>query len=63
MLICIFGLHILYIKLEDIMLYYELVFGMLFLPLIIIIYQIFPKRFRWVFLLIASVGYLSLIHI
>ena len=39
------------------MLYYELVFGMLFLPLIIIIYQIFPKRFRWVFLLIASVGY------
>ena len=57
MLLCIFGLHILYIKLEDIMLYYELVFGMLFLPLIIIIYQIFPKRFRWVFLLIASVGY------
>lgn len=39
------------------MLYYELVFGMLFLPLIMIIYQIFPKRFRWVFLLVASVGY------
>lgn len=39
------------------MLYYELVFGMLFLPLTMIVYQICPKRFRWMFLLAASIGY------
>ncbi|MCR5213548.1 MAG: MBOAT family protein [Eubacterium sp.] len=39
------------------MLYYMLVFGMLFLPLTIILYQLFPKRFRWVALLLASMGF------
>lgn len=39
------------------MVYYKLVFVIFFLPLTIIAYQIFPKRFRWVMLLLASVGY------
>ena len=39
------------------MLYYMLVFGMIFLPVLIIGYQIFPKRFRWVCLLLASIGF------
>ena len=39
------------------MLYYKLIFGMIFLPLAIIGYQIFPKRFRWVLLLLASIGF------
>ena len=39
------------------MLYYMLVFGMLFLPLSIIGYQLSPKRFRWILLLLASAGF------
>ena len=39
------------------MVYYKLVFVIFFLPLTIIAYQIFPKRFRWVMLLLASIGY------
>lgn len=39
------------------MLYYELIFGGIFLPFTMIAYQIFPKRFRWVLLLLASVGF------
>ena len=39
------------------MLYYELIFGMVFLPLTMIAYQIFPKRFRWIILLLASIGF------
>ena len=39
------------------MVYYKLVFGVLFLPLTIIAYQIFPKKYRWVLLLLASMGF------
>ena len=39
------------------MLYYKLIFGMIFLPLAIFGYQIFPRRFRWVLLLLASIGF------
>lgn len=39
------------------MLYYELIFGGVFLPFTMIAYQICPKRFRWVLLLLASIGF------
>ena len=39
------------------MLYYNLFFGLFFLPITILIYQLLPKRFRWVILLIASLGF------
>ena len=39
------------------MLYYKLVFCMLFLPITILTYQLFPKRHRWVLLLLASLGF------
>ncbi len=39
------------------MIYYQLFFSMLFLPITILIYQLFPKRFRWVLLLLASIGF------
>ena len=37
------------------MLYYKLSYGVLFLPVTMIIYQLISKRFRWVALLIASI--------
>ena len=39
------------------MLYYYLFFSVVFIPLTIIFYQIIPKRFRWVMLLLASIGF------
>lgn len=39
------------------MLYYKLIFGMVFLPLTIIIYQIVPKRMRWIVLLFSSLAF------
>ena len=41
------------------MLYYKLAFGVLFLPAIMILYQIIPKKFRWVALLLGSMAFYS----
>lgn len=39
------------------MAYYTLAFGVVFLPVAIILYQIFPKKFRWCALLLMSLAY------
>ena len=40
-----------------IMLYYKFYYGIIFLPISIILYQLCPKRFRWVALLLVSMGF------
>lgn len=37
--------------------YYSLIYGLLFLPLTVIIYQLVPKRKRWIVLLVASYAF------
>ena len=41
------------------MVYYKLVFAAAFLPACLILYQLIPKKYRWVTLLLASVSFYS----
>ncbi|MBE5870673.1 MAG: MBOAT family protein [Lachnospiraceae bacterium] len=41
------------------MVYYKLVFAVIFLPATILFYQLFPKKYRWSMLLLASIAFYS----